>query len=120
MKLRQPKIPARAFNDADIQHLPNYVAAEWEKPDYLLVSQRRAMPAYASEFVLKIDPAQVLPQEVIPDFIDGDNITKDSSEGNPNPTVVREVSIYPNRRYWRRPSNAHLKFYQTLQRLFQQ
>ena len=24
------KIPARALTDADIQNLPNYVAAEWE------------------------------------------------------------------------------------------
>ena len=52
------------------------------------------MSAFTSEFVLKIDPAQVLPQEIIPDFNDDDNITKDSSQGNPNPTVVREVSIY--------------------------
>ena len=120
MKPRQPKIPARALTDADIQNLPNYVAAEWEKPDNLLIAQGRAMSAFTSEFVLKIDPAQVLSQEIIPDFNDNDNITKGSSEGNPNPTVVCEVSIYPNGRYWRRPSNAHLKFYQTLQRLFQQ
>ena len=51
------------------------------------------MSAFASEFVQKIDP-QVLPQEIIPDFTDDDNITKDISEGNPNPTVVCEVSIY--------------------------
>ena len=107
----------KALTDADIQNLPNYVAAEWEKPDNLLTAQRSA---FTSEFVLKIDPAQVLPQEIIPDFIGDDTIRKDSSEGNPNPTVVREVSIYPNGRYWRRPSNAHLKFYQTFQRLFQQ
>ena len=53
MKCRQPKIPARALTDADIQNLPNYVAAEWEKPDNLLIAQRRAMPAFTSEFVLK-------------------------------------------------------------------
>ena len=86
MKPRQPKIPARALTDADIQNLPNYVAAEWEKPDNLLVAQRRAMSALASEFVRKIDP-QVLPQEIIPDFNDDDNITKDSSQGNPNPLL---------------------------------
>ena len=57
MKCRQPKIPARALTDADIQNLPNYVAAEWENPDDLLVAQRRMMSAFASEFVLKIDPA---------------------------------------------------------------
>ena len=39
MKPRQPKIPARALTDADIQNLPNYVAAEWEKPDNLLIAQ---------------------------------------------------------------------------------
>ena len=79
MKPRQPKIPARALTDADIQNLPNYVAAEWEKPDNLLIAQRRAMSAFTSEFVLKIDPAQVLPQEIIPDFNDDDIITKDSN-----------------------------------------
>ena len=52
------------------------------------------MSAFASEFALKIDPAQVLPQEIIPDFNVDDNITKNSSQGNPNPSVVREVSIY--------------------------
>ena len=84
MKPRQPKIPARALTDADIQNLPNYVAAEWEKPDNLLIAQRSA---FTSEFVLKIDPAQVLPPEIIPDFNDDDNITKDSSQGNPNPLL---------------------------------
>ena len=87
-------MPARALTDADIQNLPNYVAAEWEKPDNLLIAQRRAMSAFTSEFVLKIDPAQVLPQEIIPAFIGDDNITKGSSEENPNPTVICEVSIY--------------------------
>ena len=86
MKPRQPKIPASDLTDADIQNLPNYVAAEWEKPDNLLVAQRRAMSAFASEFVLKIDPAQVLPQ-IIPDFNDDDNITKDSSQGTPIPLL---------------------------------
>ena len=76
MKCRQPKIPARSLTDADIQNLPNYVTAEWENPDDLLVAQRRMMSAFASEFVLKM-----LPQEII-------NITNDSSEGNLNPTVV--------------------------------
>ena len=87
MKRRQPKIPARALTDADIQNLPNYVAAGWEKPDNLLIAQRRAMSAFTSEFVLKIDPAQVLPQEIIPDFNDDDNTTKDSSQGNPFPLL---------------------------------
>ena len=43
--------PARALTDADIQNLPNYVAAEWEKPDNLLIAQRRAMSAFTSELV---------------------------------------------------------------------
>ena len=86
MKPRQPKIPARALTDADIQNLPNYVAAEWEKPDNLLIITAQKS-AFTSEFVLKIDPAQVLPQEIIPDFNDDDNITKDSSQGNPNPLL---------------------------------
>ena len=51
------KYPARALTDAEIQNLPNYVAAEWEKPDDLLVAQRRMMSAFASELVLKIDSA---------------------------------------------------------------
>ena len=84
MKPRQPKIPARASTDADIQNLSNYVAAEWEKPDNLLIAQRSA---FTSEFVFKIDPAQVLPQEIIPDFNDDDNITKDSNQGIPNPLL---------------------------------
>ena len=57
MKCRQPKIPARALTDADMQNLPKYVAAEWENPDDLLVAQRRMLSAFASEFVLKIAPA---------------------------------------------------------------
>ena len=81
------KIPARVLTDADIQNLPNYVAAEWEKPDTLLIAQRRAMSAFTSEFVLKTDPAQVLPQEIIPDFNDDDNTTKDSSQGNQIPLL---------------------------------
>ena len=31
--------------------------------------------------------------KLIPDFIDDDNITKDSNEGDANPNVVREVSM---------------------------
>ena len=46
-----------------------------------------------SEFVRRIDPSRVLPQKLIPDFIDDDNITKDSNEGDPNPNVVREISM---------------------------
>ena len=72
------------MTDSDIQNLPNYVAAEWEKPDNLLIAQRSA---FTSEFVLKIDPAQVFPQEIIPDFNDDDNIMKDSSQGNPIPLL---------------------------------
>ena len=87
VKPRQPKIPARALTDADIQNLPNYVATEWEKPDNLIIAERRAMSAFTSEFVLKIDPAQVLPQEIIPDFNDDDNTTKASSQGNPIPLL---------------------------------
>ena len=84
--------PACALTDADIENLPNYVAAEWEKPDIddLLVAQRRMMSTFASEFVLKL-----LPQEIInADFIDDDNVTKDNSEGNLNPTVVSQVTIH--------------------------
>ena len=61
MNPRQHKIPACALTDADIQNLLTYFAAEWEKPDNLLVAQRIAMSAFTSEFVLKIDQAQVLP-----------------------------------------------------------
>ena len=57
MKCRQPKKPAGALTDADIQNLPNYIASEWENPDDLLIAQRRMMSAFASEFVMKIDPA---------------------------------------------------------------
>ena len=59
------------------------------------VIQRRAMSAFVSDFVQRIDPSQVLPREIIPDFIDEENITKDNNEDDQNPNVVREVSFYP-------------------------
>ena len=80
MKPRQPKIPARALTDTDIQNLPNNVAAEWEKPDYLLRAQR----SFLKKSFLTSTTMITLRKTAV----------RATQSHCCNPTVVREVSIY--------------------------